>query len=161
MPIFLPLPQGICGRNPSVMLATVFGIGRFRWAPGTAGSLVTLPLAFILSGPFPLLAGALIAFVLGMIAIPAMEKAEHDSGMVVIDEVSGQLIAMAAMRPGNLPDLALAFILFRLFDVTKPWPACYFDRKVPGAFGVMMDDVVAGIMGALVLLGIHTAGIMP
>ncbi len=151
MKIFHPLPAGLSRRNPSVMAATVFGIGSFRWASGTAGSLAALPAAAVFSSPLAFLVAAGVAFVLGMLSIPAIEKVEHDSRIVVVDEVAGQLIVMAAMRPGNLFDLFAAFLLFRLFDITKPWPVCHFDQKVPGAFGVMMDDVVAGIMGAIIL----------
>jgi len=153
--LFRPLPDGLKRCDASVMAASVFGVGSFRWASGTAGSLAALPLALVLPGPWIKLAGAALAFALGMASIPKIEKVEHDSRIVVIDEVCGQLIALMAARNGNLPDFLAAFLLFRLFDIWKPWPARHFDRNVPGAFGVMMDDVVAGIFAALVLLGIH------
>jgi phosphatidylglycerophosphatase A len=72
----------------------------------------------------------------------------HDSKMIVIDEVAGQWIAMIPAY-GSLPLYLLSFVLFRFFDILKPWPVSYFDKHVEGAAGVMGDDIVAGIMAAI------------
>lgn len=75
----------------------------------------------------------------------------HDSKMIVIDEVAGQWIALipAALNPALI---LLAFIAFRFFDILKPWPVSFFDKKVPGAIGVMGDDIVAGLFAALCVI---------
>lgn len=83
---------------------------------------------------------------------------DHDPQVIVVDEVVGQWIALipAALSPVSV---VLAFGLFRAFDALKPWPVSYFDSKVPGASGVMLDDVAAGFMAALCMLGLNYAGI--
>ena len=125
--------------------ATVFGVGRWpRW-PGTWGTVVTVPLAILLS-QLDLMTAATIVFLIILLAIVVShfyEKThEHDASEVVIDEVAGYLVACLGVQGWWF---LVAFVLFRIFDILKPWPISHFDQKVPGGFGVVMDDVVAGM----------------
>ena len=136
-------------------LATWFGAGRLRWAPGTWGSLAALPLAWLLlalGGPWLLLIAAALVFVLGLWASDRYMKAVglHDPGAIVIDEVAGQWLTLA-IAPLDPLAFLLGFVLFRVADVLKPWPANWLDRRVGGAFGVMIDDVAAAVYAGGVL----------
>lgn len=149
-------------RSPALLLAAGFASGLSPVAPGTAGSLVTIPLAWWLIGlgTPQLLAATSIIFLLGVwssaIAGKAWGKVDH--GAIVIDEVAGQLLTFAVplvMVPGFAPDSAFllaGFALFRLFDIVKPWPARYFDLHCKNAWGVMLDDIAAGLMAGIVLM---------
>ena len=152
-------------RNMSFWVAAGFGTGLSPWAPGTAGSVLGAAIGAVLlsvSGvALPL--GAIVATAAGLWATPratglpmrAVGKADHDDpGWVVIDEVAGQMIAMLALpRPGWL-GAALAFGLFRLFDIAKPGPIGWLDRQ-GGAFGIMADDLLAGVFACAVLLAVR------
>lgn len=155
----------------AVMVGTVMGVGYIRPAPGTWGSLVTLPLTWLihLIGGFPLLVIAVIAtFVKGLWATGVMTDGaeDHDPSEIVIDEVAGQMIALlplsyAAWSKGLditvlWPGWIAAFALFRLFDITKPGPIGWADRR-KGPMGVMLDDVIAGVfaaIGVIILAGL-------
>ena len=145
------------------LIATVGGVGDIPMAPGTFGSLVAIPMAWGLHalGGFPLLACCTVALFLigyGAVAIYLDGKAE-DPSEVVIDEVVGMLIALWPLSLGLTligagpdvfpwPGWVLGFFLFRFFDILKPPPVNWADRlKTP--FGVMLDDVIAGVMAAL------------
>jgi len=150
----------------SHLIATFFYVGRLPWAPGTFGSLAALPFAYLLHryAGFPLFALAtLVVFFLGWWATfeDTKGKENHDPGEIVIDEVAGQWIALwplsfglwhAGVDPAIFPypGWIAGFVLFRLFDILKPWPVSWADRK-DTAFGVMFDDVLAGIMAAIVV----------
>ncbi|MBN9526051.1 MAG: phosphatidylglycerophosphatase A [Alphaproteobacteria bacterium] len=139
------------------IVATWFGAGLARKAPGTWGSLATLPLGILtlwLGGPWATAAAGLAATVIGLWAIEVylQTAALKDPKEVVIDEVAGQLFALV---PAGL-DWRLwiiAFILFRFFDITKIGPIGWAER-LPRAFGVMIDDVIAGIVAGLCLWAI-------
>ncbi|MEX2643842.1 MAG: phosphatidylglycerophosphatase A [Acetobacterales bacterium] len=135
--------------RPSMLVGTFFGVGLMPVAPATWGSLATLPLAWLLmrwGGPAAILLAAALLFLLAMWAIPHVCAAvgKPDPGRVVIDEVIGQLLAVAAV-PADLTVYAVAFFLFRAVDIAKPWPADWADSEVPGALGVLLDDVIAGL----------------
>jgi phosphatidylglycerophosphatase A len=140
----------------SVVVATVGGIGFAPVAPGTVGTLAALPL-FPLTAPLamaaPALYGAalLVATGAAVWAAGAAEDAlgETDSGRIVIDEVVGFLFATAFLE-WSWGAMVLAFCLFRLFDIVKPFPASWADRRLGGGLGVVADDVVAGIYANLV-----------
>lgn len=154
------------------LIGTVLGVGYVRPAPGTWGSLVALPWGWLLHvfGGFPLLAaGTLAAFGAGWWATLEMTRGtkDHDPSEIVIDEVVGQWIGLmplsyAAWSMGlNIlvmwPGWIAAFLLFRLFDIWKPGPVGWADRR-GDAMGVMLDDVVAGIfaaVGVLALAGLY------
>lgn len=145
----------------SFWLATFFGFGYSRFAPGTVGSLATLPLAFLLAyffGILGIISGVIISFIIGIAATAEVLKTTpHDPGFVVIDEVSGQLLTfapVAAFLQGNLNSWGIylsGFVLFRIFDIFKPQPVRWADRKILNAWGVMLDDIIAGIYAMLIL----------
>jgi len=148
---------GLHPANPACLLATWFGAGRLPRAPGTWGSLATLPVAAALDwlgGPWLVLLAALAVFGLGVWASDRYMAAYrlHDPAAIVVDEVVGQLLTLALL-PLTPTAYLLGFVLFRVADMLKPWPAAWIDRTVADAFGVMLDDVVAAIYaGALALL---------
>ncbi|NQW02119.1 MAG: phosphatidylglycerophosphatase A [Rhodospirillales bacterium] len=144
--------------HPGVLLATWFGSGYLPKAPGTWGSLFALPFAWGLVhyfGSWSLLAASLFVFCVGIgVANVYMRlSGSHDPGPVVIDEVVGQWLTVVSV-PTELSYYIVGFILFRLADIFKPWPANWADRKIAGGLGVMVDDVVAAVYsgGALYVL---------
>ncbi len=154
----------------SRIIATFFGIGLFPWAPGTLASLVALPcgVAFYAVGGI----GAYLALLVAVLASGYWSTAtalagfgEADPGEIVIDEVAGQLIALAPLPLGlwlrgsetillPWPGLVTGFVLFRAFDILKPWPVSIAD-SLHTPLGVMLDDVVAGLLAAA---GVAIAG---
>ena len=141
--------------HPEVLLATGFGVGLVPVAPGTVGSIVALPVWWWLLADLDL--AVLCAVLVVMIALGswvidrACRKAGvGDAGAIVLDEFVGVWIALVA-APKTLLGMAAGFALFRLFDIVKPWPVSWADREVRGGFGVMLDDVVAGVLAASVL----------
>ena len=153
----------------ATVLATWFGAGYSPWAPGTAGTLATVPLAAALgfAPPWLLPISALALTALGVWASGAHARKGglKDPREVVIDESAGYLWACCGGPPG-WPTLLAAFLLFRLFDILKPWPARALER-LPGGWGIVLDDVAAGLMAAaLVLVGwglaaSHWTGVFP
>ncbi|HWD49194.1 MAG TPA: phosphatidylglycerophosphatase A [Rhizomicrobium sp.] len=154
----------------AAQLATVFGVGRSPTAPGTAGSLVALPVAWLLAiwgGRFTLLLAAILVLAIGSWACEIYVRAtgKEDPSECVIDEVAGQWI-VCAFVPIAVPfwhsilDYCLAFILFRLFDILKPWPINWVERNTPGGLGVMLDDVVAGLMACVIIVALAQFGLI-
>jgi len=148
-PYIKPLPKGLKLKELDVMIATWFGSGLIRPAPGTFGTLAALPAGYLfqLIGGIPLLLIAtFLTFFIGKKAAALYEErtGEHDASSIVIDEAVGLWIA--GIAAGTNPILWFcAFLLFRLFDIVKPWPASRYDKRGSGAYDVMMDDVIAGI----------------
>ena len=141
-------------KNPLHFLALGFGSGLAAKAPGTFGTLAAVPL-YLLLAQLPLswyLAVTLVCVLAGIYICDkaAKDMGVHDHGAIVWDEVTGLLITMIA-APAGLMWLIVGFVLFRLFDIIKPWPIRWLDAKVEGGFGIMIDDVLAGIF-ALVCL---------
>lgn len=144
--------------SAGVHVATVGPVGRVPAAPGTAGSLVGVALAAALRNLLPVhaeLATAALAAVIYACGVWAAGQAETffhttDPGSVVIDEVAGQLALFAVFPVTGWLGFAAGFVLFRAFDVSKPFPAGRAER-LPRGWGIMTDDVVAGIYGALAL----------
>ncbi|WP_342071091.1 phosphatidylglycerophosphatase A family protein [Yoonia algicola] len=145
------------------LIATFFYVGHIRPAPGTWGSLAALPAGwaiYALFGPWGLIAGIVLSYVLGVWATGVETKGQdnHDPSEIVIDEVCGQWIALlplafgAARQDADIlalwPGWVAAFALFRLFDITKWGPIGWADR-MHGPTGVMLDDVIAGIFAAI------------
>ena len=145
------------------LIATFFYVGHMRPAPGTWGSLAALPCAwviYVLTGPWGLVVGAVLSYTLGVwaTAIETRGKDDHDPSEIVIDEVCGQWIALlpvafgAHMMTADItalwPGWIAAFVLFRLFDITKWGPIGWADR-MHGPTGVMLDDVIAGVFAAI------------
>lgn len=144
------------------VLASGFGLGFSPLAPGTVGTLAALPFAWLWSGLSPV--GGLVVLLL---AVPCgayvCDRAEatggaHDPGWIVCDEMVGFWVAVAWLPPRWGTYLA-AFVLFRTFDILKPPPAGWIDRHLPGGWGILLDDVVAGVYARLVLgLGLLLVG---
>jgi phosphatidylglycerophosphatase A len=137
-----------------IIFATWGGTGFSPIASGTVGTLAAIPFYLLLARlPLPLYALTVAAFIFFASWISgAAERLfnEKDSGKIVIDEVAGYLVTMFAL-PLSWPGVILGFFLFRFFDITKIPPARYFDRQVKNGYGVVLDDVVAGIYSCLVL----------
>ena len=137
-----------------MFIATGFYSGYLPKAPGTWGSLVGLLLFFLLHGlALPVyLAVVLGVFVVGTFAAGEAEKIvdNSDPGLVVIDEIVGMLITMAAV-PATPLFMTLGFVLFRVFDIVKPFPVNFFDQRFHGGLGIMLDDVVAGLYSLVIL----------
>lgn len=147
----------------SYFIATMGGVGYCPFASGTAGSLATLPFAFVLAyfyGVWGIVFGTAVVFFVGTAATKEVLKyTKHDPSIVVIDETAGQLLTFVSVAHELAENTglkavvlyALGFALFRLFDITKPQPAKWADSKVLNAWGVMLDDIFAGIYAAIVL----------
>lgn len=135
-----------------VALASGFGTGYAPVASGTFGTLVGIPLAWALAplGGFAWCVAAVAITLFACWIAGQAESAfgEKDSGKIVIDEVAGYVVAMAFL-PATVGHLTAAFFLFRLFDVLKPPPARQFERTLPGGYGVVMDDIAAGVWANL------------
>jgi len=134
-------------------LATWFGCGLVPKAPGTAGTIGALPLYFLVrqGGPIAVLATAVVMTFVGVWAsnVVVRETKEKDPQRIVIDEVAGVLIALAA-APFSATGVIAAVVLFRIFDMTKPFPARRLE-KLPEGWGVVMDDVAAGVWAAVLV----------
>lgn len=145
-------------RNPVHFLAFGFGSGAVPVAPGTFGTLVAVPIYLLLmSLPF----WSYVAIVLAMLGvgiwlchITSRDLGVHDHPGIVWDEIVGYLITMLAAPPGWLW-IVIGFILFRFFDILKPWPIAWLDRQVSGGLGIMLDDVLAGVYAWLLMLVLY------
>lgn len=148
--------------KPSLTLTLVvtwFGSGLSPKAPGTMGSLAALPFAAIiawLAGPvwasIALMVASVVVFMIGTVASQRYIRLTgiQDPGLIVIDEVVGMWLTVAVAPFSPLAYL-VGFALFRLFDITKPFPVGWADRRVGGGFGVMLDDVLAATWSAMLL----------
>jgi len=137
------------------VLSVWFGAGLLPKAPGTWGSIAALPLAYALAhwGSLEILAGATIAvFVIGVWSseITSRDMGVSDPSEIVIDEVAGQWLTLLVVPP-DLFLYACGFILFRLFDIWKPWPISWADQKIKGGMGIMLDDIIAGVYAGVLL----------
>ena len=140
-------------------LSTVGGVGKSPIAPGTCGSFVALPFAWLiisLLGPKGLMGAILLMFFVGWIcsSLVAKHMEDQDPQEIVIDEVVGQWIALLFV-PLNWQWFLVAFFLFRLFDILKPWPISQAEQKFKGGFGIMIDDVLAGIFALAITQSIY------
>jgi phosphatidylglycerophosphatase A len=146
--------------HPVSLIATWFGSGLLPKAPGTWGSLAALPFAIViaaLGGPWLLLAAAVCVFGLGVWAGDAYARnmGAEDPGVVVIDEVAGMWLALVPVAL-DLPSYAFAFLFFRFFDIVKIWPANLAQRRLKGGWGIMTDDIIAGVYAAAATYAVHT-----
>ncbi|QEY13837.1 phosphatidylglycerophosphatase A [Cellvibrio sp. KY-YJ-3] len=140
--------------NPNHLFAFGFGSGLAPKAPGTFGTLAAIPFFILLQDlSWPIyLSWLLVTFALGVLWCDRSSKAlgVHDHGGIVWDEFVGFWITMF-MAPAGWIWIVIGFVLFRFFDIIKPWPISWLDKKVHGGFGIMIDDVLAGIYALLVL----------
>ena len=132
----------------AVFVATGFYVGNIPLAPGTFGSLLGLPLCYFLSG-IPMPAAILAGFLFIVLAVWISDLATRvlkrkDPGCIVIDEIAGLVVALIGV-PFNLASVIIGFVLFRFFDILKPYPIRTIDRRLSGGVGIVADDVVAGL----------------
>lgn len=135
--------------DPILFLAFGFGSGLAKKAPGTFGTLAAVPLYLALVQAQSLIVYSVVTLLVILVGVwicgQAAEKlGEHDFGGIVWDEIAGLLVTMWLV-PFTWQAVALGFILFRVFDIVKPWPIRWIDRQVHGGLGIMLDDVLAGV----------------
>ena len=135
--------------NPIHFLALGFGSGLSPKAPGTFGTLAAIPVYFLFI-QFSWFVFALLTLLVCISGIYICGKAAedagvHDHGAIVWDEIAGYLITMFLI-PVTWQSVFVGFVLFRFFDILKPWPISYIDKNIHGGFGIMLDDIVAGFM---------------
>jgi phosphatidylglycerophosphatase A len=144
--------------NPHYFFAFGFGSGLASKAPGTFGTLAAVPIyGLIQELSWPIYASWLIVtFALGVYWCDraAKQLGVHDHGGIVWDEFVGLWITLF-LAPKSWVYVALGFVLFRFFDIVKPWPINWLDQKVTGGFGIMIDDVLAGIYAFICLQTVH------
>lgn len=155
--------------SPAVLIASFGGSGLIRPASGSWGSLAGLCVGLLLLRQIPaeaMLIAAAIAYFAGLwaskvwlSAIADDDEADKDPQAIVIDEVAGLWIALA-FAPPTVLGYGAAFLLFRFFDITKIWPARWADQSLPGAHGIMLDDIFAGCWAAIFLVIGHATQIL-
>ena len=143
----------------ALIVSTWFGCGFIKLAPGTIGSIAAVPLAWVLAELGGILTLIIVTTVLFLIGIWAahtyvLRVQDEDPPQVVIDEVVGQCLTLLVV-PVDVIYYLIGFVLFRLFDIIKPWPVNWADKNIKGGLGIMLDDVLAGIYAGLALWGIH------
>jgi phosphatidylglycerophosphatase A len=152
--------------HPAALIATGFGIGLIPLAPGTWASLAALLCGWPIRVEFGingLVVAAAVAFALGWWAAARVAGASgiFDPGFVVIDEIAAQWLILAG-APLDWRFYLAAFLLFRLFDIWKPFPVNWLDRTIKGGLGIMLDDVAAALYAlALILIGDGALGVRP
>lgn len=151
-------------KHPVHFFSFGFGTGLLPKAPGTFGTLPAIVLVWLFA-PLDVAAymGVVVfAAIIGIYLCGATAKAmgEHDAPAIVWDEIAGYMIAMIAV-PVSWQSLLLAFVLFRIFDIIKPWPISWLDKKVDGGFGIMLDDIVAGFITLVLMHIVLSLGWLP
>jgi phosphatidylglycerophosphatase A len=146
-------------REDAVMfLATGFCIGNIPFAPGSFGSLIGLPLSFALTGislaPAVLCTLLFIFFAVYIADVAEKILEQNDPGCIVIDEAAGMMVTLTGL-PFNPITVVIGFVLFRVLDILKPFPIRNLDKRVPGGWGVVADDVAAGVVANLLLRVFH------
>lgn len=146
--------------SPVHFLAFGFGSGLSPFAPGTAGTLAAIPL-YLLVAQLPLLGYLGVVVGISLVGIwlcgeSSRRLGVHDHGGIVWDEFAGFLVTMTA-APAGWGWIVLGFLLFRLFDIWKPWPVRIADRAIGGGLGIMLDDLLAGVYAWLSLQGLAYA----
>jgi phosphatidylglycerophosphatase A len=141
----------------ALTLSTWFGCGYFPFAPGTVGSLAAVLIAAAidhwLGGTRQFLFGSLFLLLMPAIwasTVTAKETGKEDPGLIVVDEVLGQWTTLLGVSSYSVRSFFAAFVLFRILDIWKPWPAGRLE-SLPGGYGIVADDLAAGLYGALIL----------
>lgn len=144
--------------NPIHFLAVGLGSGMSPIMPGTMGSLMAIPLWLLFYGLQPALYWIfiLVNFIFGCFICQKTsdDTHTHDSGHIVWDEFVGMWITLCFIPQLSVMWITIAFIAFRVFDMAKPWPIRWFDKRVPGGFGIMVDDVIAAIFSSFTVYAI-------
>lgn len=136
-------------------IATAGGAGYLPVAPGTCGTAVAVPLVWLLAA-LPLWQFLVITLGVTLVGVWAAATADkawgtHDSGRIVIDEVAGYFVTLSLVDRTSWLVLGIGFVVFRFFDIVKPPPVRWLDENLPGGWGVVLDDIAAGVMGAAVM----------
>ena len=154
--------KNVALKTPAGLLAFGFGSGLSPFAPGTMGTLVAIPFAFVLKrldAPVFWIV-LLLLFILGVVLCEQVSRklGVHDHGGIVWDEMVGYWLAVAFV-PLQWQWLLAAFVLFRFFDIYKPWPIRQIDAKIGGGFGIMIDDVIAALFTVIILASVSLAAV--
>ena len=141
-------------RSPVQFLAFGFGSGLSPKAPGTVGTLAAVPV-YLLVADWPLWAYSLLVLAAAVAGVWICQRASdqlqvHDHPGIVWDEFVGYWITLWAV-PADWLWIAIGFVVFRILDIAKPWPISHLDRQVKGGFGIMIDDILAGVMACAIL----------
>ena len=145
-------------KKPSHLFATWFGIGLLRPAPGTWGSFAALLIWYFTEFLHPTAHVILPIFILFSWLVCSQATKDSDSkdhSAIVIDEVAGMLVTLSFVSHGIMTYL-FAFLLFRLFDIWKPWPISWVDQNIQGGLGILLDDLIAGFFAGGIIYGILT-----
>lgn len=142
------------GKHVLLFFSTGFYIGNIPFAPGTLGSLLGIPIWFVLSKFAPLVSIVFLALFIPFAIWAAHVSAKHlnrkDPGCIVIDEMVGMVITLAGL-PFHWITCVFGFFLFRVLDILKPFPIRWLDQNISGGSGIVLDDVLAGIIGNITL----------
>jgi phosphatidylglycerophosphatase A len=145
-------------------VATWFGCGLVPKAPGTMGTLGAIPLYLLVAreGQAGVAVAALVVTAVGVWAasVVARDLGKKDPQIVVVDEAAGFLLTMLPAREPTWLAVVAGFVLFRLFDMLKPWPIRKLEA-LPGGWGIVLDDIGAGVLGAAVMVGLRLAKVLP
>lgn len=140
--------------DPTHLLALGFGSGLARFAPGTFGTLAAIPFFLLMSGLAPLQYLSIVSMVclagIYLCGKCADDVGVHDHPAIVWDEFAGFFITMFLV-PATWQNILVGFIIFRIFDIFKPWPIGVLDRKMRGGFGIMVDDILAGFYSLAIM----------
>ncbi len=153
------------GEKLILLAATGCGLGWIPVAPGTFGTLAGIPLILAASllpvsmAFFPWLLVCLILFSVWIADEAEKIMGKKDPGAIVIDEVAGYCVALS-MVPWTMIYMGLGFVLFRIFDITKPFPVRYFEKNFSGGAGIVLDDLVAGAIAGFLLKCIQMSGVL-
>jgi phosphatidylglycerophosphatase A len=149
----LPIPDTVW-KKPTHFIAFGFGSGTLPFAPGTFGTLMAIPFYLAMQSLSHLSYFILLIFItvgsMWLCDTVSKEIEVHDHPGMCLDEIVGYLVTMFA-APSGLLWVMLGFILFRIFDILKPWPIRFMDEKIKGGFGMVIDDVMAGIYSLIIL----------
>ncbi len=148
----------------SMFFATCAGIGHIPGGPGTYASIAALPFIWWLSHTLTVLENGVLLAVIALLGWLWCERAgkaleEEDSGKIVVDEWVGVWLALFPFGPLTIPDLVVGLLAFRFFDIRKPWPVGWADKNVKGGLGVMLDDLLAGLMAMIVVFVFRSFGL--
>lgn len=148
--------------NPIHFLALGFGSGLSPLMPGTVGTLAALPIVWLMVSYLTPLLYLLMTILVCLVGVwlcqrTADDMQVHDHGAIVWDEIAGYMIAMLAV-PLSWQNMFVAFVLFRFFDIVKPWPISWLDKQVHGGLGIMLDDILAGVFSLLIMHALLTSG---
>ena len=142
------------GQQAVLFFATGFYSGYLPFAPGTFGTLAGLPLCFLVSlcplGLGVMLIMAVIGLAVWLAHVSEKLLGQKDPGCIVIDEIAGMLVTLAGL-PFTFLTAVLGFVLFRILDIFKPFPICLLEQKTPGGAGIVIDDLVAGVIANITL----------